>query len=48
MVKILYVDKELLIKYIYALNKGHKTYTNYGFKDNHEFLARITQLISEI
>jgi len=40
--------KEILTKYIFALNRGHKTYENYGFKDNHAFLAEIMKLLNEI
>lgn len=42
------VDKNLLIKYILALNKGHKGYEEYGFTDNHAFLSEIIKMVYDL
>ena len=40
--------KKLIIKYILGINAGHKSYEQYGFPNNHAFLAHITQMIHDL
>jgi len=41
-------QKNLLKKYIYAVNYGHKLYEKYGFEDNHSFLLKIFEIIDNL
>lgn len=40
--------KDQLKEYILACNAGHQSYKKYGFKNNHQFLAKIMGMVDEL